>query len=130
RLGERPAGPGRVRVLEVRVEDRAPGRGRLRVGMVGAGEVELEPLADRALQLGSYQRRLGLDVQAGEHEGHRVAVPAEPDGTDLDGGRWRVPPHSGDRHAIGAGVVQLDGVEPRDDVRAQVPGRPDLVQQL
>ena len=50
------------------------------VGMVGAGQrpLQLGGFDGQAgLELALHQRGLGLDVQAGEHERHRVAEAAD-----------------------------------------------------
>jgi hypothetical protein len=74
--------------------------------------------------------RLGLDVEAGEGDADVVAVAAELVHGHLEGGRRRLSLDAPDAHPIGAGLVELDGVEPRGHIGAEVRGAADLVQQL
>src|SRR4030095_11189302 len=74
--------------------------------------------------------RLGLDVEAGEYERHRVLVAAEVVDADL-GGRWGwLAPDARDAHAVGPLLLEVNGVETRGDVGVGILGAGDLIEQL
>ena len=81
-------------------------------------------------ELASHQLGLGLDVQAGEHEGHLVAEPADAVQRHLSVGGGASPRTPLIRTRSGPSAGQLDGVEPGGDVRVGVAGAGDLVEQL
>ncbi len=95
--------------------------------MVGPGQ---SPFGVGVAELTLYQLRLGLDLQAGQHELHLVAVAAEAGAADLEHRRRRLAAHPADPHPVGPRLGQRDGVEAGGDVGARVAGTADLVEQL
>ena len=107
--------------------------GRVRVVEAQQADVELVELlgaAEQPGQQGDGVLGLLLDVQAGEDHRRGVAVAAEHVQRDLEGVRRRAAPGAGQRDPVRAGLLQPDGVEVRDDVRVEVGGIADLVEQL
>ncbi len=76
---------------------------------VGLGELlpAAELLKEQLLSL----RCFFLDVQAGQHHGHGVAVPAVHVDGDLERGGRRRAAGAGEQHPVGALLADLDGVE-------------------
>ena len=123
RLGERASGPLRIRIAQVYVQQCARRLRGVRVRMIRPRERERQPVrTDSGAKLLPYQPRLRLDVQPGEDERHRVAVPAVREADDLQGRRRRAAADLRHGNAIGAVLPQRDRVEVRDHVRPQVPG--------
>jgi hypothetical protein len=131
RRRERPPGPLRIGVLQVHVQQRAGRLGPRRVGVVGAGQDELQPVGtDGVGQLGPDQGGLRLDLQTAEDERHRVAEPGEAGHADLEGLRRGAATDAGDADPVRTVGVQPYGVQPGDHVRAEVIRGVDLVEQL
>ncbi len=142
--GDVEAGVGRQRQLDRRPAERPPDRLRVGaahdavqqgaglllgggVGVVGAGQ---RPRRVEAGELLLDESRLGLDVEAGEHEHDLVAEPAERAEADLQRRRRRFAAHAADAHPVGTVVGELDRVEAGRHVRPGIPGAGDLVEQL
>ncbi len=113
--------------------------GRLRLGrgvrLVGADELrveraELTTASEGLLQRADGERRLLLDVEPGQHEGHRVAPAAEQVDRDLQVGRRRPSRGPRDAHPVGAGLLEVQGVETGDDVGVRIVVPCDLVEEL
>ena len=92
--------------------------------------VELVLAAEDVEELGFGPRRLALDVEPGEDEGHGVAVAADVGDRDLElAGRLAAAGYA-DPDAVGTVLGQRDGVRVRNDIRVGVVRTLDLVQQL
>ena len=85
---------------------------------------------ESALDLLAHQRRLGVDVEAAEHEGDLVAVAAERVEPDLERVGRRLPAHVADAHPVLRRLLELDGVEAGGHVGAEIARALDLVEQL
>ena len=81
-------------------------------------------------QLPPHQLGLGVDVQPGEHERHRVAEAADAVQRHLQRRRRRLAPYAVDAHAVGAVGGQLDAVDPQRHIGIGVARAGDLVEQL
>ena len=73
-------------------------------------------LASASVHLLAHERGLGLDVEAGEHEGDLVAEAAEAVEADLEGGRRGLAAYALDADAVGAVLGEPYGVQPGGDV--------------
>ena len=135
-VGEGPSHQPLVGVL-----DRDPqqgGRRLVRDGVVVVGAHELRPGEREGVAAAGHvapdlllqQRRLGLDVEAGQAEREGVAIAAEVVDADLQVLGRRLTADHADGHAVGAVVPEGDGVEAGHDVRVDVARAPDLVQEL
>ncbi len=131
--GELATDIGGVGIAHDAVQQRA--RGLLGVGVVvvGAGQRPLQFGrfdGQAGLQLSPHQLGLGVDVEAGQHERHRVAEAADAVQRHLQGGRRRLAPHAVDAHPVGAVGRQLDAVHPQRHIGIRVARTGDLVEQL
>ena len=136
RVGEGPADLALVLVLDGDAQVRGGqfvGRGvrAVEAQQADVGLLELrgaaEPLEQEILGRAS---AFGLDVEAGDDHGHRVAVAAEHVERDLEVLRRRAAAGAGQRHPVRAVAFELDGVEVRGHVGVEVGGLADLVEQL
>ena len=108
------------------------------VGLVRADEAGVElgeafegpDTAEGLLQRAQGDGRLLLDVQTGQHEGHRVAPPAEEVEAHLHLRRRPAPPRPRDPHPVAGLLLDGDGVEACHHVGVGVLRAGDLVEQL
>ena len=106
-----------------------------RVRLVVADQVDVHPVealapTHRLPQHGEGALRLGVDVEAGEDEGHGVAEATVVGDGHLQFGRRRLATHPGEPDPVRPHLLEVGGVEARHRVRRQVGGRPDLVEEL
>ena len=80
----------------------------------------------------AFLRDLGFafDVEAGDEQGHRVAVATEVVDADLRRWRGRCAFDALDPYAVWSLLAEPDAVEVGDDVRCEIPGTTHLVEQL
>ena len=133
RRGELTADIGRVGVAHDAVQQRA--RGLLGVGVVvvGAGQRPLQLgrfHGQAGFQLSPHQLGLGVDVEARQHERHRVAETADAVERHLERRWWRLAPHTVDAHPVGAVGRDLEAVHPHRHIGIGVARAGDLVEQL
>ena len=104
--GELASDIRRVGVADHAAQQRAGRFLGVGVGVVGAGQRPLQlgglDACSASLQLASHQLGLFVDVQAGQHERHRVAESADAVQRDLQRGRRRFAGHAADPHPVGA----------------------------
>jgi hypothetical protein len=109
---------------------------RLRIGLVRVNHTALDerevarPVRARIPERGLGERCLGVDVEARQRDGERVAVAAEFVHRDLERCGRRLTAGAGQAHSISPDLLELDRVESGGDVGAQILGAADLVQQL
>ncbi len=138
-LGDR-AGEPSADLVAVWVHDRDPEQGgrlgiRGGVAVVGAHELRVEgrellDAAQEPLEQRRREPRLFLDVEAGEHQGHRVAVARVEVEGDLERVGGRLALCAEDPDTVLADLGELDRVEARGDVGVLVARRAKLVEQL
>src|SRR5699024_6481032 len=88
------------------------------------------PVPQCVLELTAHELGLGLDVEAGQYEGHLVAVAAQRVHADLEVRRRRFPGDTADPNPVATVRCELDRVESGRDVRARIAWPRHLIHEL